>query len=221
MPDKQTKQFVIIGMGRFGKSLAETVYSAGHNVLAVDKEEEEIQKLESERIVTFSAICDAKDKDALAKLGINEDFDVGVVCIGEDTLSSILSVLILKELGVKKVIAKAIDRLQVQVLKKIGVDEIVFPEVDTGKRLGFNLINSHILEELEVSSDYSVVELEPPANMIGKRLKDLQLRDKFSANILCIKRGSEINPNPRADTELSEKDILVMFMPKSEADDFK
>jgi len=221
MEQNINKQFVIIGMGRFGTSLAETIYSSGYNVLAVDNDEEVIQKLESERIVTYSAICDAKDKDALQKLGINDDFDVGIVCIGEDTLASILAVLILKELGVKKVIAKSIDRLQVQVLKKIGVDDIVFPEIDTGKRLGYNLINSHILEELEVSSDYSVLEIELPKNMIGSKLKDLNLRERFKANILCIKHGEEINPNPRADTELAEGDILVMFMPKSELENFK
>lgn len=214
MKKENIRQFVIIGSGKFGTSLAETLYSGGHNVLVIDKDENVIQRIESQKISTYSAICDAKNKEALKKLGINEDYDYGIVCIGEDILSSILSVLILKELGVKKVIAKSINELQVQVLKKIGVDEIVFPEIETGKRLGHSLINTHILEELEISSNYSVVEIEAPEKFIGNKLKDLDLRNEYQANVLGIKQGNTINPNPKADTELKTGDILVVFMPK-------
>lgn len=216
MPDVQ-KQFVIIGMGRFGKALAETLYSANHNVLAIDNNSSVIQKLEGDKTVTFSAICDAKDKNALEKLGIGPDYDCGIVCIGSDVLSSILAVLILKEMGVRRVIAKAIDRMQVQVLRKVGVDQVVFPEIETGRRLGHNLINTHILEELEISSNYSVIELSTPASFCGRKLSDLDLRNRFQANVLCIKRDGKIIPDLRADTELTEEDILVVFMPKDMA----
>lgn len=204
------KQFVVIGIGRFGSALAQRLYELGHEVLAIDTNEEEIQKL-SDR-VTHAVTADATDESVLKSLGVR-NFEVAIVAIGSDIQSSIITTLMLKDMGVKYVVAKAQNDLHAKVLYKIGADRVVFPERDMGERVAHNLIATNILEYIELSPEFSIIEFTVPQNWIGKNLRDLNLRVKFGVNVVALKSTSNdsINAAPMADSEIKEDTILVVI----------
>ena len=146
------KQYVVIGCGRFGSSVAKTLYELGNDVLAIDRNEEIVQEIYE--YVTHAVQADVMDENVLKELGIR-NFDVVIVSIGSDLEASILATLIAKELGVKVVIAKAQSELHGKVLSKIGADKVIFPERDMGVRVGHNLVSSNILDFIELSPDFS------------------------------------------------------------------
>lgn len=204
----KVKQFLIIGLGRFGASMARTLSEAGHEVLGVDSREDLVQDISG--VITQAVQADATDEKVLRSLGA-ANFDIGVVAIGEDIQSSILCTLLLKELGIKYVIAKARNQLHGKVLKKIGADRVVFPERDMGVRVANNLVSTNLLDYIELSDDYSIMEFTAPSFVIGKSLEQLKLPTKFGINVLAIKRGpKDINITPRADDIITEGDILVL-----------
>ncbi|MCC3377047.1 TrkA family potassium uptake protein [Cohnella sp. REN36] len=201
------KQFAIIGLGRFGSSVATFLSQMGYEVLAIDEDEERVQDVAN--TVTHAVSADSTDEEAMRALGVR-NFDVVVVAIGQDIQASILTTLILKDLGVPKLIVKAQNELHGKVLNKIGADKVVFPERDMGLRVAHHLISPNILEHIELSTDYSIVELRVPASMIGKNLKQLDVRAKYGCNVLAIKRGNDMNVAPSADQAITEEDILVI-----------
>lgn len=204
------KQFVVIGIGRFGSAIAQRLYELGHEVLAIDKDEEEIQKISDK--VTHAVTADASDENVLRSLGVR-NFDVAVVSIGDDIQSSIIITLMLKEMGVKYVVAKAQNDLHAKVLFKIGADRVVFPERDMGERVAHNLIATNILESIELSPDFSIIEFKIPHAWVGKNLRDLNLRVKYGVNVVAIKDAvtDQINATPMADDNLSEESVLVVI----------
>lgn len=204
------KQFVVIGIGRFGSALAQRLYELGHEVLAIDVDEEEIQKISDK--VTHAVTADASDESVLKSLGVR-NFDVAVVSIGSDIQSSIIITLMLKEIGVKYVVAKAQNDLHAKVLYKIGADRVVFPERDMGERVAHNLIATNILESIELSPDFSIIEFKIPQTWVGKNLRDLNLRVKYGVNVVAIKDSetSRINATPMADDDLHEDAIVVVI----------
>ncbi|MDF2522245.1 MAG: TrkA family potassium uptake protein [Clostridia bacterium] len=204
------KQFVVIGIGRFGSAIAQRLYELGHEVLAIDVDEEEIQKISDK--VTHAVTADASDENVLRSLGVR-NFDVAVVSIGDDIQSSIIITLMLKELGVKYVVAKAQNDLHAKVLYKIGADRVVFPERDMGERVAHNLIATNILESIELSPDFSIIEFKIPHAWVGKNLRDLNLRVKYGVNVVAIKDAvtDQINATPMADDNLSEESVLVVI----------
>jgi trk system potassium uptake protein TrkA len=204
------KQFVVIGIGRFGSALAQRLYELGHEVLAIDVDEEEVQKISDK--VTHAVTADASDESVLKSLGVR-NFDVGIVSIGADIQSSIIVTLMLKEIGVKYVVAKAQNDLHAKVLLKIGADRVVFPERDMGERVAHNLIATNILEFIELSPEFSIVEIAVPHSWIGKNLRDLNLRAKYGVNAVAIKdaKTGQINATPKADDDLSDDSILVVI----------
>lgn len=202
------KQFVVVGIGRFGSSVARTLSENGYNVLAIDRNGERIQTIASE--VTHAVEADATDEDALRTLGVR-NFDVAVVSIGDNIHASILSTLILKELGVPYVVVKAQDTLHGKVLTKVGADRVVYPERDMGVRIAHNLISSNVLDYIEFAPDYSIVEIIATDNMYGKSLAELQLRSKFGVNVMAIKRGKNLNITPSADDRILEGDVLIVM----------
>ncbi len=202
------KQFVVIGLGRFGTSVATTLYSLGNEVLAIDTDEEVVQSISDS--VTHSVQADATDEATLRSLGIR-NFDVAVVTIGSNVQSSIMVTLLVKELGVKFVIAKAQNELHAKVLYKIGADRVVFPERDMGVRVAHNLCSSNILDYIELSSDYSIMEITAIKEWESKTLRDLNMRSKYGVNVMAIKRGSDINVSPYADDEILPGDVLVVI----------
>lgn len=204
------KQFVVIGIGRFGSALAQRLYALGHEVLAIDSNEDEVQKISDN--VTHAVTADATDESVLKSLGIR-NFDVGIVAIGSDIQSSIITTLMLKDMGVKYVVAKAQNDLHAKVLYKIGADRVVFPERDMGERVAHNLIATNLLEFIELSPEYSIIELAVPHIWVGKNLRDLNLRVKYGVNVVALKSSSnnKINAAPMADEEIKEDTILVII----------
>jgi trk system potassium uptake protein TrkA len=204
------KQFVVVGIGRFGKAVAERLYELGHEVLAIDTDEEAIQKISDK--VTHAVTADASDESVLKSLGVR-NFDVGVVSISSDIQSSIIITLMLKELGVGYVVAKAKDELHAKVLLKIGADRVVFPERDMGERVAHNLIATNILEFIELSPEHSIIEFAVLQSWVGKNLRDLNLRAKFGVTVVAIRNinDDKINISPKADNEIREGDVLIVI----------
>jgi len=202
------KQFAIIGVGRFGSAVAKSLSKAGFEVLVVDKSESRIQELSG--IVTHALQADCTDEDALRAIGIR-NFDVVVVAIGEDIQSSILTTLILKEMGVHKLVVKASNDLHGNVLRKIGADKIIYPERDMGQRLAHQLISSNILDYIEFSSDYSIIETRASGNMLGRSLRQLDIRAKYKCNVIAMKKGDQMVIPPHVDEPLNEFDVLVLL----------
>lgn len=205
------KQFVVIGIGRFGKSLAQRLCELGHEVLAIDKDEEEIQRISDK--VTHAVTADATDESVLRSLGVR-NFDVGVVSIGSDIQSSIIITLMLKELGVQYVVAKAQNDTHAKVLYKIGADRVVFPERDMGERVAHNLIATNILEFIELSPEHSIIEFAVPQGWVGKNLRDLNLRAKYGVNVVGIRNinyDNQVNVSPKADNEIKDGDVLIVI----------
>ncbi len=212
------KQFVVVGLGRFGSSVARTLAENDYNVLAIDTNSERIQEIAN--VVTHAVEADATDEDALRTLGVR-NFDVAVVSIGDNIHANILSTLILKELGVPYVVAKAQDALHGKVLSKVGADRVVYPERDMGVRIAHNLISPNVLDYIEFAPDYSIVEIIVSSKMVGNTLAQLELRSKFGVNVMAIKRGKELNITPGADDRLLEDDVLVVMGKNQDLDKLK
>lgn len=200
------KQFVVFGLGRFGASIAKTVYNLGHDVLVIDTDEDRIQEIADN--VTHAVQMDATDENSLRTLGIR-NFDVAVVTIGSNMQASIMATLLVKEMGVKYIVAKANSELHAKVLYKIGADRVILPEQDMGIRVAHNLVSSNILDYIELSAEYSMVEIEALSEWNNKSIKDIKIRGKYGINVVAIKSGQNINVSPSAEYVIKDKDVLV------------
>ncbi|HHY92735.1 MAG TPA: TrkA family potassium uptake protein [Firmicutes bacterium] len=201
------RQFAVIGLGRFGSSVARTLFSMGYDVLALDVDEQRVQDLS--KVVTHAVQGDAREEETLRAVGIR-NFDVVIVAIGQDIQSSILITVLLKELGVKCVVAKAQNELHAKVLYKVGADKVVFPERDMGARLARNMVAANVLDYIQLSPDYSIVEIATSEAWQGKTLRELNLRARFGINVLAIKRDKALVVAPGADDVVEEGDVLVV-----------
>lgn len=201
------KQFAVLGLGRFGKSVAITLAAGGCDVLAVDGNEDIVNELSD--IVTFAVKADVTDSDTLKSLGIS-NFDGAIIGMGEDLQASVMATIIVKELGVPYVLTKAQNDLHAKILKKVGADMVVFPEKETGIRIANNLMLDNFFDAVELSTTYSMMELETLAEWVGKTLKELNLRAKFKINVMGIKRNDEVDINPDADEKLKADDVLII-----------
>ncbi|MEW5784949.1 MAG: TrkA family potassium uptake protein [Bacillota bacterium] len=201
------KQFLVIGAGRFGSSVAKTLYELGHDVMVVDSDETLIQQISDS--VTHAVQANAASETALHSLGI-KDFDVVVVAIGHEMQSSIMASILLIEMGARYVVAKAQTELHGKVLKKIGVNRIVFPERDMGQKLAHSLIAHNIIDLIELSAEYSVVEVKVPEEMVGRSMHELNLRARFGINVIAIRgKDGRTNIAPGAEDRLRGEDIIV------------
>ncbi|ERI09599.1 potassium channel family protein [Aneurinibacillus aneurinilyticus] len=203
-----SQSYAIIGMGRFGASVAQALYSMGYDVMVMDEDEERIQ--DHINIATHAVQADSTDEQALREVGIR-NFDVVVVAIGADIQASILTTLILKELGVKMIVAKAQNERHGQVLYKVGADRVVFPERDMGLRVAHNLISPNVLDFVELAEEYSIAEVAASEAMDGKSLTELDVRARFGVNVMAIKSGNSFNIAPSATDTIQEGDILVVI----------
>jgi len=202
------KDFAVIGLGRFGSSVATTLYNMGHNVLGVDKDESRTNALM--RSLSKVVQADATDEETLRALGFR-NYDVVVVGIGHDLEASILITMMLKEMGVRHVTAKASNRLHGRLLEKVGADRVVFPERDMGVRVAHHLVAPNVLDYLQLSPDYSILELTVSKPFVGKSLGELDLRSKFGVTVMAIRRKEEINISPGAADVLRAGDIMVVI----------
>ncbi|SDL54135.1 potassium channel family protein [Halarsenatibacter silvermanii] len=202
------KEFVVIGLGRFGSSVARSLMKNGNEVLAIDKKEERINKLRDE--LTHVVEADAADGDVLESLGVG-NFDVGIVSIGDDVHANILTTLILKEHGVSQVLSRAVNEMHGKILTRVGADEVVFPERDMGERIAEHLLSENMLDYIEVSPDHSIIEITAPEFMVDKTLKEINLRSDYDINLMVIKRGDELNLTPGGNNKIREGDVLVLL----------
>lgn len=205
--EKKKKQYVVLGMGRFGTSVARTLYSLGHDVLGVDKDEEIIQGLSNE--LTHIVAADVLDEETYKTLGLR-NFDVAVVAV-RDLEPSVMCALMLKECGVPFIIAKASTALHGRMLEKIGADKVIYPERDMGIRVGHNLADSNIVDYIELVDNLSIMEIEAPKSMIGKSLSEGELRRLYKVTVVAIRRNGEMFVNPNPQSKIQEKDIMVIL----------
>ncbi|ESU31173.1 hypothetical protein G3A_18075 [Bacillus sp. 17376] len=203
------KQYAVIGMGRFGSSVATTLYNEGVEVLAIDKNEQYIEDYKEH--VTHAVIGDSTDEQALKAVGIR-NFDTVIVAIGDDIQASILTVLILKEMGVSNVVAKALNKHHAQVLFKVGADKVIFPERDMGERVAHQLMASpNVLNFIELSDDYSIEEIKLPMSMAGKNLIEINLRAKYNITVIGVKTANKVDISPDPEKTLRAEDILIVL----------
>lgn len=202
------KQVAVIGLGRFGSSVARALAGSGCEVLAVDVDEARVKAVADE--VTDAVRANALEEEALRALGLR-NFEVVVVAIGHEVEVSILVTVLLKEMGISKIVAKAQDELHGRVLEKVGADMVVFPERDMGVRLAHTLISRNIIDEIQLSTDYSILEMAAPQAFCGHSLKELELRQRFGLSVLAIRRKDRIIVSPDADQVVDDGDILVVL----------
>lgn len=205
------KNYVVIGIGRFGFSVARALYDMGHDVLAVDNNEDIVEAISP--YVTHAVQINASDEHSIKSLGIS-NMDAAIVGMGDDIQASILVTLLCKELGVGTVIARAQDDLHGKVLAKIGADRVVYPEHEMGVRVAKSLTCSNILECIDLSDEYSIAEVEVLKEWDNKTLKDIELRKNYGINVMAIKSpNGELNISPLPENVLKQKDILVVIGP--------
>jgi trk system potassium uptake protein TrkA len=202
------KQIIVIGCGRFGTSVAKTLSKLGHDVMIVDSDAERIKELSD--FVTHAVQMDAVDEASFKTIGLR-NFDVAVVTIGSNIQANIMATLIAKESGVPMVISKAQNEMHGKILEKIGADKIVFPERDMGMRVAYGLSTPNILDVIEFSPDYSIVETVARDDWDNKSLKELKISTTFGLTLIAIKRGDEINISPDSDDIIKKGDLLVVL----------
>ena len=213
------KQYWVMGLGRFGTSVAKTLYEAGENILGIDVSEELVQDRINNNILKNAIIGDASDGKILKDIGA-ENFDVAFVCIG-DIEASVMIALNLKELGIKSIIAKAINKKHGKVLTKIGATEIVYPEEHMGKRIAELTMNTDIIEHLKFTDNFVLVEVKAPSIFWNNSLIKLDVRNKYNINIVGIKKSKgEFLPNPTANVVIEEGDVLVIITDKKTVESF-
>ncbi len=202
------KQFAVVGIGRFGSSVATCLAGQGYEVMAVDSDEERVQKISE--VVTHAVCADTTDEETLKSLGIR-NFDAVVVAIGHDVQASVLTTLLLKEAGVGYIVAKAQNALHGKMLEKIGADRVVYPEWDMGMRIAHSMISTNVLEYIELSPELSIVEVAVPQEMVGKALAKSGLREGYGLNLVAVKRGGTIAVSPKPAEVFREGDILFVI----------
>lgn len=202
------KQIAVFGLGRFGTSVARSLASLGHEVLGIDGNQEIVEMLSDE--LTHAVACDCTDEEALKALGIR-NFDAAVVAVGNDVQTSILTTVLLKEMGVPMVVAKAANDLHGRTLTKVGADKVVYPERDMGARVAHSLLTGTVTDYFELTPEYTILELASPAPFTGKTLREINLRARFGINVMAIKSGEHINAAPLATDVVQAGDILVLL----------
>ena len=204
------KTFVVIGLGRFGTAVATELSSLGHEVLALDDSEENVEKVADK--VTHAVTGDARDPAVLRALGVR-NYDCAIVAVGVDIGTSALVTLNLKELGVRRVICKAQSHVHRKVLEKIGADRVVFPEHEMGVKLAQGLSSSNVLNFIELSDDYGIVETKIPKSWSGKTIQELDVRARHKVTIIAVRRGEEeaLTVAPGASFRLESGDAVVIL----------
>ena len=202
------KLYGVIGLGRFGGSVCLELAREGFEVLALDRDEDRVNEFKD--IAAHAVIGDSMDEQTLIDLGF-KNIDHVIVAIGDNVHASILTTLILEELGIKRITVKAQNDYHEKILTKIGADHVVHPERDMGKRIAHSIVSSNILDYIELSDEYSVVEVKVGNKMDQKTIQELDVRARFGCNIVAIKRGKDVNVSPMADEVLRHGDILIVI----------
>lgn len=214
------KSFCIIGLGRFGRSLAQTLAAARKEVLVIDSDEKNIEAIADS---VDSAICGDCTEEAVLRAAGVADYDCVALCISENVNDSVLTTILLRELGVKYLIVRAADERHARVLEKLGADRIVLPESDIGRRIGLALAHEGVQQYMEFSEDTAIVEMDVPTRWVGKTLLELDIRRKMNINVITVhkknmrKKGISVDPNARfaagdAVTVIGQKEDIRKMM---------
>lgn len=202
------KNFVVIGLGRFGSAIARELCELGHQVLAMDTNRELVQNIADD--VTHAVVGDGRDPSVLEELGV-KDYDCAVVAIGNDVGSSALITMRLKELSVPQIVCKAQSHVHQRLLEKLGADRVVFPEHEMGIKVAQGLAHSNIINFIELSPEYGIVEIDLPNGWAGKTIRDVDVRAKYEVNVIAVRRGQDINVAPGAQCILFPGDKLMVI----------
>lgn len=212
------KQFAVIGLGRFGASLAKELINQDLEVLGIDRDEEAVQEMSD--ILTHAIVADSTEEETLRSIGIR-NFDCAIVAIGDDIQASIMTAILLKDLGVKTVVAKALSELHGKVLERLGVDRVIYPERDMGIRVAHQLANPNLLDYIELSKDYTIAELSVPGRLNGLSLKELDPRAKYGCSVVAINKKNGVIIAPTAADVLNEKDVMVIIGTNKQIESFE
>mgnify|MGYP000963808508 CR=1 FL=1 len=202
------KSYVVIGLGRFGASLARQLCKLGAEVLALDVKGDLVQQVASE--VTHAVVGDAQDKEVLRALGVR-NMDCAIIAIGDNLAASVLITMNLKELGIPFIVCKAHDETHRKVLEKLGVDRVLIPEQESAQRLARSLNSHNVLDYIELSHDYGIIEVPTPKGWLGSSLRKLNVRAKLGVNIIAVENGGKTNVSPAADYAIQSGDTLVVL----------
>jgi trk system potassium uptake protein TrkA len=202
------KSYIVIGLGKFGAEAAKRLCQLGGEVLAIDRNPDLVQPISNQ--VTQAVVGDARDKEVLRALGA-KDFECAIVAIGANLADSVLATMNLKELGVPYIVCKASDETHRQVLMKLGADKVVIPEQEQADRLAKNLSSPNVLDYIELSNEYGIIEIPAPGSWQEKSLKELNVRAKLGVNIIAVKCGGQINVSPAADYRIQPNDVMVVL----------
>lgn len=211
------KSFLVIGLGRFGAAVARELSALGQEVLALDVDVENVQHIADE--VTQAIQGDAQDEAVLRSVGAR-NFDCCVVAVGADMEASILITMMLKEMGAKKIIAKAMTPIHARVLERVGADRVVLPEIDMGQRLAQRLVRTNVVDYIGVSDEFSIVEIHPPKSWVGHSLGQLGVRARHKINVLAIRHGAggQVDVNPQPDKVIGADDLLIVIGTNKQVD---
>ena len=204
------QQVVVIGLGRFGTNVVQSLYNLGHDVLAIDKREDRVQNVMGQ--ATYALAADATNEAVLRELGI-PDYDAAVVAIGADIVPSIMASVLLKDIEVPYVVSRAYNELHGNTLERIGVDKVIHAESEMGVRLAHSLFNPNVQEYLELTPNFGISTMKVPSRFVNMSLKELGFsspRDRYGLAVLAVKRGREVTLNPDTDDRLREDDWLVL-----------
>lgn len=201
------KQFIVFGLGRFGRSVALTLQEMGLDVLGVDNDENVVQSLAAELAHVVST--DITDERSLRALGTG-NFDTAVIAVG-DLGPSLMCTMLCKELGVKQIVVKAIDEHHDKMVRKLGADRVVHSEKDMGRRVAHNLVSNNIVDYIELSDDINLISVKTPASMVGKNLIETNFRKHYQVNVVAIRHEDGVTVNPEPTTVLAQDDELVVI----------
>lgn len=203
----QKLQFFVAGLGRFGKSVAITLEKMGYDVMAMDSDEEVVQDLSD--TLGYVVCGDCSDEKSLAAIGAG-NADIAVVSVG-DLSASLMTTLLLKEMGVKKIVVKALGSVHGKMLQKIGADKIIYSEKEMGIRVAHNLISPGIVDYIEMENNITILSIHVPAEWVGKSILDIDIRRKYNITVVAVKRQGEMFVNPRPDMKLDAHDMLIIL----------
>ena len=204
------KRAVVIGLGIFGYHIARTLFENGFEVVAIDKNRENIQKIRD--YSTKAILADGTDQEIMNDIGINED-DIAIISFGEDLAAATLITLHLKQMKVKNIIVKAPNEDHKMILEKVGATEVIIPEKDVGMKLAKGLVSPNVMDYIPLSEDYMIFELAPPNSFLGKSLAELQLRNRFHIDVIAIRDvlADSIQMVPNAGFIVKDSEVLVVI----------
>lgn len=205
---KKNKQFVIFGVGRFGQSVAKTLADSGCEVLVVDNDADRIQDIAE--FVTHAVVADVTDTEELENLGIR-NFDGAIIGIGENLEASVMATILVKELGVDYILAKANNEMHGKILKKVGADTVIFPEKEMGIRIANNVLMGNFFDAVELSTTFSMMEIEVLSGWVGQSLQALDFRKKYKINVVAIKKNDDLRIDIDPGKPLAKGEILVVI----------